>query len=329
MQNTYQFNNAKFYYENNKLGLSLESLSISAGKTTALIGENGSGKSTLLNVLAFLEPISEGELLFNQQRVGKKELLNCRRQVGFLAQKPFMLYGTVYDNINLALKIHKKKQRPEKIKQILKQLDISHCEQKEAKLLSGGELQKAALARMLVLDPQVLLLDEPFSYLDQGSAETLEFFLQSYVKRTGNTLVFSTHDRLQGYALADDLIALSEGKPVLTPLINLFNGEVRGNKFYSSKLCINLPGNIKQGQHASVTPQDIILSTEKLGKNSMQNQFNGRIIMISEEMGNVRINIDTGEIFKAIITFQALKDLKLALGDNVWVNFKSNAVVVF
>jgi tungstate transport system ATP-binding protein len=329
MQNTYQFNKIKFYYANNNLGLSLESLSISAGKTTAIIGANGSGKSTLLNVLAFLEPISEGELLFNQQNVDKKNRLYFRRQVGFLAQKPFMLYGTVYDNINLALKIHKKKQRSEKIKHMLKQLDISHCEQKEAKQLSGGELQKAALARMLVLDPEVLLLDEPFSYLDQGSTESLENFLQSYVQKTGNTLIFSTHDRLQGYALADTLIALANGQQILSPLINLFHGEVRGNKFYSANLCIQLPGHIKQGQHVSITPQDIILSTDKLGKNSMQNQFNGRIVMIAEEMGNVRINIDTGEIFKAIITFQALQDLKLTLGDNVWVNFKSNAVVVF
>jgi tungstate transport system ATP-binding protein len=329
MENSYQFNNAQFFYANNKLALSLHELNIAAGKTTGIIGENGSGKSTLLNVLAFLEPISRGELLFNQQNVKRNELLQYRRRVGFLAQKPFMLYGTVYDNINLALKIHKKKQRAEKIKQILKQLEISHCEQKEAKQLSGGELQKAALARMLVLEPEVVLLDEPFSYLDQSSAELLEYFLQSYVKRTGNTLVFSTHDRLQGYALADELIALADGKQVLTPLINLFHGEVKGNKFYSANLCIHLPGNIKQGQHASIAPQDVILSTEKLGKNSMRNQFNGRVVMISEEMGNVRINIDTGEIFKAIITFQALKDLNLTLGDNVWVNFKSNAVVVF
>jgi len=329
MQNTYQFDNAKFFYTNTQQGLSLDKLSITAGKTTALIGENGSGKSTLLNILAFLSPISEGDLFFNQKIVNKKDLLPYRRQVGFLAQKPFMLHGTVYDNIDLALRIHHKTQRAEKIKQVLAQLDISHCEKKDAKQLSGGELQKAALARMLVLEPSVLLLDEPFSYLDQSSAYSLEQFLQSYVQRTGNTLVFSTHDRLQGFALADEVIALAEGKQVLTPLINLFHGYVKGNQFYSANICIHLAGNITQGQHASITPQDIILSTEELGKNSMRNQFKGRVVMIAEEMGNVRVNIDAGDIFKAIITYQALKDLSLMLGDKVWVNFKSNAVVVF
>ncbi len=329
MQNTYQFDNTKFFYANTQQGLSLDKLSIAAGKTTALIGENGSGKSTLLNILAFLAPVSEGDLFFNQQIVNKKDLLRYRRQVGFLAQKPFMLYGTVYDNIDLALRIHHKKQRSEKIKQVLAQLEISHCEQKDAKQLSGGELQKAALARMLVLEPSVLLLDEPFSYLDQSSAYSLEQFLQSYVQQTGNTLVFSTHDRLQGFALADEVIALADGKQVLTPLINLFHGQVKGDQFCSTNICIHLAGNITQGQHASITPQDIILSIEELGKNSMRNRFKGRVVMIAEEMGNVRVNIEAGDIFKAIITYQALKDLNLMLGDSVWVNFKSNAVVVF
>ncbi len=326
---SYQFDQAQFFYEGNNLALSLDKLDIAAGKTTALIGANGSGKSTLLNILAFLEPVSQGELIFNQKKVNKKHLIDYRRQVGFLAQKPFMLYGTVYDNINLALRIHKQKQRPEKIKQILKQLDISHCEQKVAKQLSGGELQKSALARMLVLDPKVLLLDEPFSYLDQNSAQSLEDFLQTYSEKTGNTLVFSTHDRLQGYALADNVVALASGKQVLTPLINLFHGVVKGDKFYSEHLCIALGGGVMQGQHASIKPIDIILSTDELGKNSMRNRFQGRVVVIAEERGSVRINIDAGEIFKAIITFQALKELNLVLGGCVWINFKSNAVVVF
>ncbi|MDC9727705.1 MAG: ABC transporter ATP-binding protein [Methyloprofundus sp.] len=326
---SYQFNQVEFSYYANQPSLSLDRLDIAAGKTTALIGANGSGKSTLLNILAFLEPISQGELLFNQQLVNKKQLIDYRRQVGFLAQKPFMLYGTVYDNIDLALKIHKKKQRSEKIKQILKQVDISHCEQKIAKQLSGGELQKVALARMLVLEPKVLLLDEPFSYLDQNSAESLESFLHSYSEQTGNTLIFSTHDRLQGYALADNVVALASGKQVLTPLINLFHGRVKNGKFYSEHLCIDVGGGAIQGLHASIKPRDIILSTDELGKNSMRNRFQGRVVVIAEERGNVRINIDAGEIFKAIITFQALKDLNLVLGDRIWVNFKSNAVVVF
>ena len=327
MTNIYQLNNLQFYYAD-KLALSLDQVNIQAGKTTALIGANGSGKSTLLSLLAFLESPDQGELLYKGQQVNKGKLTFYRRRVGFLAQKPFMLRGTVYDNIDLALKIHGKKQRSEKIHRVLKQLDINHCASQQAKQLSGGELQKAALARMLVLEPEVLLLDEPFSYLDQNSAQALESFLQTYTYETGQSLVFSTHDRLQGFALADKVIALAEGKQVLTPLINLFHGQVIDHVFHSGTMRFILTEMISNARHASINPQDIVLSVDAL-VSSMRNHFQGRVVLIADEMGSARVNVDTGVIFKVLITYQALDELNIKLGDKLWVNFKSNAVVVF
>ncbi|NOR80159.1 MAG: ATP-binding cassette domain-containing protein [Methyloprofundus sp.] len=326
MKNIYQLNRLQFFYAD-KLALSLDQVNIQAGKTTALIGANGSGKSTLLSLLAFLASPGEGELLFKGKRV-KGAMTDYRRRVGFFAQKPFMLRGSVYDNLDLALKIHGKQQRPEKIYRVLKQLDINHCASQQAKQLSGGELQKAALARMLVLEPEVLLLDEPFSYLDQSSAQSLELFLQTYTQKTGLSLVFSTHDRLQGFALADEVIALAEGKQVLTPLINLFHGQVIEHVFHSGAMRIILTGAISNARHASINPQDIVLSADAL-VSSMRNHFQGRVVMIADEMGSVRVNVDTGVIFKVLITYQALDELNIKLGDKLWVNFKSNAVVVF
>ena len=327
MTHIYQLNKIRFAYAD-KEALSLVHLQIEEGKTFALIGANGSGKSTLLNILAFLASPTQGEIFFKGECVNQRELIQYRRRVGFLAQKPFMLAGTVYDNIDLGLKIQRKRQRTEKILKVLKQLDISHCMHQQAKLLSGGELQKVALARILVLEPEVLLLDEPFSYLDQSSAQALELFLQSYSNETGKTLVFSTHDRLQGFALADNVFALADGQQVMTPLINLFHGEVKQHQFHSSSLCIQLPDAISAGRHASINPQDIVLSNTAL-VSSMRNHFLGRIILIAEEKGSVRVNVDTGVVFKVIITYQALEELNLQLGDKVWVNFKSSTVVVF
>jgi len=327
MTNIYQLNKLHFHYAD-KLALSLNQVAIQRGKTTALIGANGSGKSTLLNLLAFLSTPSQGKILFKEQFVKPNELVHYRRRVGFLAQNPFMLRGTVYDNIDFALKIHGKKQRPEKIQHTLKQLDISHCSGQQVRQLSGGELQKAALARILVLEPEVLLLDEPFSYLDQNSAQNLELFLQTYTQQTGQSLVFSTHDRLRGFALADDVLALAEGRQVLTPLINLFHGKVVDHIFCVGAMRIILTEAITEARHASINPQDIVLSTEAL-VSSMRNHFQGRVMLISDEMGRVRINVDTGEIFQVLITYQALAELNIRLGDKIWINFKSNAVVVF
>lgn len=327
MTNIYQLNKLQFYYTD-KLALSLDQVNIQAGKTTALIGANGSGKSTLLSLLAFLKTPGQGELLFNGRQVKKGELTHYRRRVGFLTQKPFMLCGTVYDNIDLALKIHGKKKRSAKIYRVLKQLDINHCASQQAKKLSGGELQKAALARMLVLEPEVLLLDEPFSFLDQSSAQALESFLLTYTQETGQSLVFSTHDRLQGFALADDILALAEGRQVLTPLINLFHGEVIDHVFHAGPMRILLAEAVTNARHISINPQDIVLSIDAL-KSSMRNHFQGRVVLISDEMDRVRVNVDTGVVFQVLITYQALDELNIKLGDKLWVNFKSNAVVVF
>ncbi|GFO72685.1 tungstate transport system ATP-binding protein [Bathymodiolus japonicus methanotrophic gill symbiont] len=327
MTTIYQLNQLVFSYAD-KAALALEKLQIEEGKITALIGENGSGKSTLLNLLAFLSRPDSGSIIFKGQSVRARDLLAFRRRVGFLAQKPFMLAGTVYDNIEFALKIQGKADRPAKVACVLKQLDISYCSQQQAKLLSGGEQQKVALARILVLAPEVLLLDEPFSYLDQSSAQALELFVQRYTQATGKTLIFSTHDRLQGFALADNVVALADGKQVLTPLINLFHGEVIQHQFQSGSLSIQLPDVISSGRHVSINPEDIVLSTTALAS-SMRNHFQGRIIMIAEENGSVRVNVDVGAVFKVLITYQALQELQLKLGEKVWVNFKSSAVVVF
>lgn len=327
MSNIYQINQLSYYYAN-KQALLLEQLNIKAGQTTALIGANGSGKSTLLHILAFLASPTQGELLFSGESVNFKNLIQYRRKVGFLAQKPFMLQGTVFDNIDLALRIHGKRQSAKKIYNVLKQLDIQHCASQNAKQLSGGELQKAALARILVLEPQVLLLDEPFSYLDQTSAQALELFLQNYAQNPEYTLVFSTHDRLQGFALADDVIALAEGKQVLTPLINLFHGQLIDNVFHSGGLRIVLAETDASARHASINPEDIVLSVHALAS-SMRNHYQGRVVLISDEIGRVRVNVDTGVIFQVLITYQALEELNIKLGDSLWVNFKSNAVVVF
>ncbi|MDF1582347.1 MAG: ABC transporter ATP-binding protein [Methyloprofundus sp.] len=324
---TYQFNNIQFYYAD-KLALALDQVTIEQGKTTALIGANGSGKSTLLLLCAFLESPKQGELLFMGQPVNRSDLTLYRRRVGFLAQKPFMLRGTVLDNMDLALKIHGKKQRAEKIWRVLQQLDIKHCAKQQAKQLSGGELQKAALARLLVLEPDVLLLDEPFSYLDQSSAQSLELFLRNYTQASGQTLVFSTHDRLQGFALADQVLALAQGKRVHSPLINLFSGFVHEHVFHSGALRIILPEGVVSGQHASINPQDIVLSADAL-VSSMGNCIQGRIMMMAEEGASILVNVDTGVIFQVLITYQTLHELNIRLGDKIWVNFKSNSVVVF
>lgn len=325
----YRLEELRFSY-GNKLALALPSLDIKAGKTTALIGPNGSGKSTLLNLLAFLDSPQHGNIAFKGKTVQANQLLSLRKRIGFLAQKPYMLRGSVADNLKLALKLHDipKKLWPGKINRALERLNALHLQDRKANSLSGGELQKAALARALINDPEVLLLDEPFSYLDQTANEMLEEFIQNYGRETNTNLIFSTHNRLQGLALADEVVTLVNGSLVQTPLLNLFHGTLDNHLFNTGKLTVVLTGDVEGCRHISIDPHEIVLSKQPFCS-SIRNQYPGRITAISEEMGKVRVAVAAGEIFQALITFEALTELQLHLGNEIWVSFKSNSIVTF
>ncbi len=215
----YEIDNLHYYYDKN-FSLSLSKLIIPAQKITILMGENGSGKSTLLNLLALLESPKRGTVKFFNEMVSLNKQTSLRRQISFLPQKPYMFRGSVIDNLNLVLKIHQipKNQRQHKIITLLEQLEITKLYGQCAKTLSGGELQKVALARALITKPSVLLMDEPFSYLDQASTQLLEKFILNYVIEKKSTLVFSTHNRLQGLEIADYVVSLMKGKQIESPL---------------------------------------------------------------------------------------------------------------
>ena len=325
MPPAYQLQNLRFLYRE-KIALSLPDLTLDAGKVTALTGPNGCGKSTLLSLLAFMEAPNTGQITFFGEQVRPEQQFSYRKRVGFLPQKPYMLRGTVQDNLKLALKLQgtPKGLWQKNINQALERLAIVHLGTQQASHLSGGELQKSALARVLITDPSVLLLDEPFSYLDQASVRLLEQFINEYQ----GTLIFSTHDRLQGLALANDVISLVEGAQIKSPLINLFHGCCNNHIFNTGRINIVLTSDIASCRHVSIDPHEIVLSRQAL-ISSIRNQFQGRIMSISEEMGKVRIAVAADEVFQVLITYEALHDLKLNLGDSVWVNFKSNSVMAF
>jgi len=310
--------------------LYLPELLIHSGQITAIIGPNGSGKSTLLNLFAFLEKPNTGEIKFFDAAVNPKQHSQYRKKIGLLAQQPFLLRGTVLDNLKLTLKLHDipKNLWQNNIRSTLEKLDISHLQAKNTARLSGGELQKSALALALITRPDVLILDEPFSYLDQTSNQRLAQMVTDYVAETRATLIFSTHDRLQGMALAHHVVALVNGEMIKSPLLNLYHGHCQHHVFDTDKIKIVLTQDIADCSHVSIDPHEIVLSKEPL-ISSMRNQFQGRITSITDEMGKVRIAVDAGELFQVLITYEALKELALHLGDAVWVNFKSNSVIAF
>ncbi len=321
----YQLKQLEFRY-GQKPALSIPTLSIKENAITTLVGANGSGKTTLLHILAFLAAPQRGEMLLFGEAGNKTK----PDWIALLPQKPYMFRGSVEDNLQLALKFKgvPRQRRKAGISRVLSMLGIGDLRHQTAKTLSAGEMQKVALAQAVITQPRILLMDEPFNYLDQDSARMLEQFMRDYQQERQATLVFSTHDRLQGMALAEEVISLADGRPIHSPLINVFYGIQEKQSFNTGKQLIYLADGAPAGRHVSIAPEDIILSRKAL-ISSMRNQFPGRITAISEEAGNIRVTVCAGEVFQAIITHNAMQELALTVGDEVWLSFKSNRVQVF
>jgi molybdopterin-binding protein len=311
--------------------LAIDELILPTNQSTALLGENGAGKSTLMNLLAFIQSPQQGCIQLLDQPVKGKLPASLRRRVGYVPQQPYLLQGSVKDNLKLALELQQIPQQQHEylIEQALHLVNLRPQAQQDATTLSGGELKRAAIARAVVYEPDILLLDEPFSHLDQRHIRQLEHTISQFAAQPGKTVIFSTHDRLQALAIADNSINLVAGRITSAPLLNLYHGQCRHQLFNTGKLVIHVAEEASHARHIAIDPRQIIVSDQPLHHTSMLNSFQGRLIQIAEEAGHIRLLIDCDERFHAIITPTSLKNLDLHLGAPVWINFKASAVSVF
>ena len=328
MSSAYQLDNIKVFYQQT-CSLDLPQLTIPHQQCIALLGDNGAGKSTLLNLLAFLNRPSQGQIQLSGQTIKSDLSRQQRRTIGYVNQQPFLLTGTVSDNIDLALKLQgmPTAERPQRIADALDRVNLSHLAKQTATTLSGGELKRAAIARAIAHDPAILLLDEPFSHLDQGHIRQLETIIEQLAAQKDKTIIFSTHDRLQGAALADTTINLIKGKVTKSPLLNVFHGHLDQHLFDTGNIKIHTTSQ-QRASHIAIDPHEIIISNDVLAS-SMRNHFTGRLIAIAEEAGTIHLTIDCGERFFAIISPDALEDLGLSIGKPICLSFKSTAVSIF
>lgn len=311
--------------------LNITELLINQGECVALLGQNGAGKSTLLNLLACLNQPQQGQITLFGKVIDKPLEPSVRMRIGYVNQHPYPLAGTVLDNLRLALTLQgiRPEQHQALIEQALKMSNTSHLAQQKANTLSGGELRRMAIARAIVYQPDILLLDEPFSQLDKTSVNELENVIQT-LKNSGNiTIVFSTHNQLQGLSLATRSISLVNGRLSQTPLLNLFNGQLVGHHFETNKLSFEVTQIIDNAKYIAIHPNDIVLSLMPFDGTSMRNQFSGKVTLIASEQTTVRIEVDCAEQFQTIISHESHDRLNIQLGDSVWLGFKASAVELF
>lgn len=222
-------------YEN-QVVLNDISLTLKKGEFATLLGQSGCGKSTLLRSIAGLEGVDIGRILIDGKDI--THLSPRQREVGMVFQSYALFPNmTVFDNIAYGLKMKKVKNVKSRVKKMIDMVDLIGKEDSYPHQLSGGQQQRVALARALVMEPKVLLLDEPLSALDAKIRKSLQKELKRIQKELDITTIFVTHDQEEAMTMSDRIFVMNKGKVVqsgspseiYTSPVNTFVAKFIGN----------------------------------------------------------------------------------------------------
>jgi molybdopterin-binding protein len=328
-------------------------LDIKPGEYFIILGPTGAGKTVLLESIAGLYPVLEGEVW-----IGNKEITGLspeKREIGIVYQDQALFpHLSVEKNIAFGLKMRKcpKNEARARIDAIVEVVGISHLLKRSPATLSGGEKQKVALARALVTEPKVLLLDEPLSALDPETREKMQGELKEMHRKVMVTIIHVTHDFEEAIALGHRVAVLNDGciAQIGTPeeflrrpssefvarfalTRNIFSGRVMGIE--DGCAVIDIGGTKLRATTAakgevrfSLRPEDILISKEPL-QSTARNCFLGVVSDITDRGSVIYVTVNLPPDFVCIITRQAFDELKLRKGVEVWITFKASAIHVF
>lgn len=341
-------------YRQNKLALEIDSLELSEGERVAIIGPNGSGKTTLLLALGKIIP-GKGEFRYNNISINKRsELLSFRRNLALVFQKSYLLNTSVTRNIASGLRFRHadKLNRERLISEYLEKMGIAHLAKRNSRSLSGGEAQRVNLARALVLEPALFLMDEPFSALDPQGGKALLHDLSIALRNSKTTLVIATHSRDEALALADRILVMENGhiiqdgdpENILNSPKNEFTASFGGmESILRARVLQSTPNGILVSCHnqnieiasqgepdeeiiIGIRPENVVISREVQSGSSIRNSFMASVSTILPQGLFYRIGLDCGFPLIAYITAQSLNDLGLVTGSKVRASFKATAV---
>jgi len=315
--------------------LELDHFTVAHGAIVAIVGPNGSGKSTLLRLAALLEAPSAGEVWLDGRRAPRTAA--ARRRVTLVEQRPVLFRGSVRENLEFGLRMRGtgRAELEARVEAVARQFAIGGLLNRARRELSEGEIQRVAVARAVVLEPDVLLLDEPASSADRAAALQLYQTLQEERRRRGLTICLASHQLEDAYRWSDDLRALADGRIVPISPENLFRVELPA-------------GSPEVARHVRVGPVEIAVATERTGPailavppsdiilsrapvaTSARNVFSGRVTrLVRPRPGLVHVTADVGIELVAAVTEEAVRELDLVPGGPVTCAFKASAVRVF
>jgi len=329
------------------------SLSIPSGELVALLGPSGSGKTTLLRIIAGLESADAGRILFNGQDTTDSHVRE--RQVGFVFQHYALFrHLTVFENVAFGLNVRPKRTRPskgeisEKVTELLRLVQLEGLAKRFPSQLSGGQRQRIALARALAVEPQVLLLDEPFGALDAQVRAELRRWLRKLHDEIHVTSVFVTHDQEEALEVADRIVVMNKGRIeqagtpdqvyehpanpfVLNFLgnVNLFHGRVHQGRAQVGGINLDTPehaGADGAPAVAYVRSHDLEIDRSGLDPGAMS----ARIRHIQKLGPSIRVTLtlENGESIEAELTRDQYRNLQLQQDEAVFVRPRQVRVFV-
>ena len=212
MKNLLEFKNVKYFYqtkENEIEALSDISFSVEDQSFTSLVGPSGCGKTTILSLSAGLLSPSSGQILLDGSKIEQND-----NRIGYMFQRDHLFeWRTIWQNITLGLELQKKKKDEKKLdlaNRLLKKYDLYNFKNQKPRQLSGGMRQRVALIRTLVLEPALLLLDEPFSALDFQTRLKVCDDVYNIIKSENKTALLVTHDISEALSMSDKIVILSK-----------------------------------------------------------------------------------------------------------------------
>ncbi|MBS7287844.1 MAG: ABC transporter ATP-binding protein [Candidatus Freyarchaeota archaeon] len=334
------------------------SFEVDEGELFVVVGPTGCGKTTLLNVIAGLTRQDSGHVFLDGKCVD--HLPPEKRNVGMVFQD-FALFPhmTVLDNILYGLRVRGKGREADgKVRDVVRELGLEGLEDRMPSSLSGGEKQRVSLARALVAEPRVLLLDEPLSSLDPQTKSSARELLLRVQRNTGLTMIYVTHDQVDVHVLAGRVAVMRDGaieqvgylkelvehprSPFVASFMSLGNvlqGIVESHDRENGITTVNVEGNrlsipyssdLQAGKTLSllVKPEDIVVAKTK-PETSARNVLEAIVVDLSLQGSLVKVITSVGGLrVEALATKASAGELKLREGEKVYLSFKASSIHV-
>jgi ABC-type Fe3+/spermidine/putrescine transport system ATPase subunit len=340
---------------NRKLGnfaLSEINLKVTDGEYYVLLGRSGSGKTQLLELIAGLEHPDSGEIFLDNIEITRQRIQD--RKIGIVFQDYAIFpHMTVFGNIAYPLRARKEdmKNIDEKVRKAAEAMNITHILMRSTEKLSGGELQRVALARTLITSPRLLLLDEPLSSLDTSLKDDLKRLLRN-LNKAGQTIIHVTHDYCDAISLAKRVGVIHNGKiiqegsveEVFSNPSNRFVARYAGirnffkvNILRENDILFGVTEHDTKFKLNGVNPannslllirNDSIALNFNMSDDNKINSIKGIVTEIIPSQFGLEVTIDAGDLFYVNIAASDATKNKLVENKEVWLNFSSDAIVI-